>query len=85
MENKFNVGDKIRYLRHVISGDEELFTIGEIYTIEYKRNDYDVYLEGIEEDYVTEGQFELLKAIKPTKLAKKMYPNAEEKEGWLLV
>ena len=78
------IGDTVRYLRHSVGGDEDWFEIGAIYKVISFYN-LDPMLHDEDAPHAYRDQVELIKKIKPTKLAKKMYPNAIEKEGWLIV
>lgn len=66
---KFKVGDKVRYIEHVVNLDEDNYMIGNIYEIEsienFETTTYDpqLYLKGFNYNWVCKSQIELVRDV----------------------
>jgi hypothetical protein len=85
--SKLKVGDSVRYLHHDCEADENHFEIGEIYTItRIEEEDFFLFfIIGNEDLHIYDDQVELVKKVKDTKLARKMYKNYKVEGEYLLI
>lgn len=81
----FKVGDRIRCVND--SRRTDSIQEGSIYTIVGIMSRRFFYLKEVDDDifYFADIRFEALKKCKATRLAKKLYPDAVEENGWLYV
>ncbi len=81
----FKLGDKVRCIDN--SNRADVIKKGKVYIISEVRGSY-YYLEEVNDNvYFVERRFELLTKCKATRLAKKLYPDAEVSEcgEWIYV
>jgi hypothetical protein len=78
---EIKVGSKVIYLRHADKYDATIYKIDKVYTV--KKAHVNTYtLDGF--DYAV-IRSQIAPIIKNNKLARKMYPKAEEKGEWLII
>ena len=82
----FKVRDKVIYKNHLHRMDKKYFKINQTYKIT-KSCERNPLIEGylLDEIKLRVHNEQLAKMVKANKLSKKLYPNAKEKEGWLII
>lgn len=82
----FKVGDKVRYIHHSTLEDRSFFVLDKFYTITkigYKNPINPEYYLDYLDCFAWEYQIKPL--IKETRLSRRLYPNAEVRDGWILI
>ena len=87
VDTNYKVGDYIQVTEFNHYSDEEYYQIGKIYKIEAIEDGVNIRV--YETDWYDDGNacltFDQVRVIiKATRLAKKLYPNYKQEDGWII-